>query len=418
MDAGGIGESKLLLAIGKTQSKLSTGVRRLASGLRIQTAADDPSGLAIAESLRSKINGLDQGSRNLQDASNGLTVAESGLKTITAILQRLRTIVVEANSDLVDDAQRNDLQVEVNQLTLEIDKIASSTTFNGKHLLDGSCSSAPPLPARVLIPVNDSLEAGGTVIDTTFDPSQPSVTPGSQQFVQSATVTGYDPTADELTLSVTIASQDPSFGPAQTASVQVANGTNFPTFGFPPSPGTPTYFQFDQNGNPVLGFNTGTLTQADVGKTSLMLSLPAQQKADGSALTVNTGAAEGSVVTADVPDCSAVSLGVNDIQLSSDQLFNEANEYRVDYAIQTVGGVRAQLGAQMVSLKEAGDNTQIASVNYASSESAIRDLDVGHEITTFTRDQIVSQFQTKLLTDSVQMAKAVTQLVTASILGA
>lgn len=418
MDVRGFGGSNLLLAIGKTQSDLTTDVGRLASGLRIQSAADDPSGLAIAETLRSKIDGLDQGSRNIQDASNALTVADGALQTITEMLQRLRTIVVEANSDLVDAAQRGDLQVEVNQLELEINKIADTANFNGKTLLDGSLSSGQALPARVLIPVNDSLSQAGTVIDTTFDPSQPAVAPGSQQFIQSATVTAYDPTTNELTLTVTIASQDPSFGPSQTATVQVAAGTNFPTFGFPPSPGTPTFFQTDQNGNPVLSFNIGTLTQTDVGKTSIIVSLPAQQKAPGSALTVNTGDAEGTVVTADIPDASAVSLGVNDIQLSTDPLLNQGDEYRVDYALESIGGIRAKLGAQIVALHEASDNAQIASVNYASSESAIRDLNVGQEVTTFTRDQIVSQFQRKLLSDSVSMAKSVATLVTASILGA
>lgn len=418
MDVRGFGDSNLLLAMETTQSDLGTATSRLASGLRVQSAADDPSGLAIAESLRTKINGLDQGSRNIQDAANAITVADGAMQTITEILQRLRTIVVQANSDLVDTAQRSNLQVEVNQLVLEVNRIAGGTNFNGKTLLDGSLSSTPPLPPRLLIPVNDMLTQGGTVIDTTVDPSQPSLGTAAQQLIQTATVTGYDATTDQLTLTVTIASQDPSFGPSQTAIVQVPDGTNFPTFGQPPAPGTPTFTQTDQNFNPVLGFNIGTLTQGDVGKTSIIVSLPGQQKASGSALTVNMGAAEGAVITADLPDVSAASLGINDLQLSSDPLLNTADEYRVDYALQTIGGVRAALGAQTVALHEASDNAQIASVNYASSESAIRDLNVGQEVTLFTRDQIVSQFQTKLLADNANMARSIATLVSASILGA
>jgi flagellin len=421
MDVRGFGGPNLLLAIGRTQSDLATATSRLASGLRVQTAADDPSGLAIAESLRAQINGLDQGSRNIQDASNAITVADGAMQTITEILQRMRTIVVQANSDLVDAAQRSNLQVEVNQLTLEINTIAQNTSFNGKSLLDGSLSSAGALPARLLIPINDSLTQGGTVLDTVTDPSQPSLSTSAEQIVQTATVTSYDPTTDQLSLTVTIASQDPSFGPTQTSVVQVPNGTNYPTFAFgPPSPGNPTFFQYDQNGTgiPVLSFNIGTLTQNDVGKSSTIISLPAQQKASGSALTVNTGSAEGSVVTADLPNVSAVSLGVNDVQLSSDPLLNMANEYRVDYALQTIGSVRATLGAQTVALHEASNNAQIASVNYASSESAIRDLSVGQEVTTFTRDQIVSQFQTTLLVNSTTMAKSFATLVSGSILNA
>ena len=146
----------------RTQSALRTETQRLASGLRINTAADDPSGLAIAESLASKVAGLDQGVHEIQNAGNALNVAEGAMASISDILQRMRALVVQARSDLQSTADRNDMQAELSQLRLEIDKIAQNTTFNGRALLDGSASSAIPQPPRVIIPKNDGLAGGGT----------------------------------------------------------------------------------------------------------------------------------------------------------------------------------------------------------------------------------------------------------------
>ncbi|HXF33743.1 MAG TPA: flagellin, partial [Candidatus Acidoferrales bacterium] len=104
------------LNLNKNQSALQTSVTRLSSGLRINTAADDPSGLAIAEKLQSQVNGFDQAVRNVQDANNAATVAEGALQTTTDILQRIRTLSVEAASDITSPSDKQNLQVEVTQL--------------------------------------------------------------------------------------------------------------------------------------------------------------------------------------------------------------------------------------------------------------------------------------------------------------
>src|ERR1700736_2544793 len=168
MDVQGL-TAPALFAGARTQSALRTETARLASGLRINTAADDPSGLAIAESLASRVAGLDQGVHELQNASNALTVAEGAMSTIGQSLQRMRTLVVEGRSDLISTADRNDLQAELDQLRLEIDRIAQNTSFNGRALLDGSASSTLPLSSRQLM-INPNLALGGQLIDTTIDP--------------------------------------------------------------------------------------------------------------------------------------------------------------------------------------------------------------------------------------------------------
>ena len=416
MDVRGYGDF-VSLAFNRNQSGLSDATRRLSSGLRIQYASDDPSGLAISESLQSKVNGLDQGVRNVQDASNALTVAEGAMQTVSAMLQRMRAIVVQANSDLLSNGDRANLQVEINALAQEIDAIASKTSFNGKTLLDGSLSGAIAQPARVLIVQNDPLTGGGTLLDVVLDPTQPSVTTNVIQLTQRLTVDSYDPVTNTLQITAVITSPDAAFGGSQTATLPVDNGTNFPSGGSPPSPGLPTFTQSDSMGNPVLTFNIGTLTPNDVGKTAILITLPAESKAPGSALEINTGDAEGTTVGLDIPSVSTATLGVNDIVLSSDHLVNEGDEFRIDYAIEKLGNTRATVGAQIVSLHMSADNASIASVNYVAAESRIRDADIGAETVAFTRDTILRSFQTQLTSSLEHLQLGLMQLVTASILG-
>ena len=406
------------LAQGRTGTLLKADVQRLSSGLRINTSADDPSGLAIAERLQAQVNGLDAGVRNVQDANNALNVADGALQAVSAILQRIRALVVEGTSDLKTSADKADLQTEVDQLAREIDQISQNTTFNGKKLLDGSLSSAVPLPGRLLIPVNDALSNGsGTLLDTTLDPAQPSTpSTGSPQFTQSLTVDSYNAATGLLSVTVVISGSNPAlFGPPQTAQFFVVPGTNYAVGDFPPSVGSPEFTQSSQNGSgqPVLAFNIGTLSVSDVGKTAVVVSLDPQTKAPGQALEINTGAAEGSTISVDIPAVNTTNLGVNDIQIG-DTLTNQADEYRVDYGINALANIRAQVGAQTVSLQETASDASLAAVNYQASESALRDTNIAQTTTDFTREQILTNVQTALLSRLYGQAPQIVALVQGS----
>ena len=415
MDVRGLSTVALSAGV-RTQRALADDTRRLASGLRINTAADDPSGLAIAESLASKVAGIDQGVHEIQNANNAVNVAEGAMSTVGDILQRMRGLVVEARSDLVSSGDRADIQAELNQLRAEIDRIAQNTSFNGRALLDGSASSQIPLPTRGMLVVNPDASGGGQIIDTSVDPNSPYIAPDAPQMAQLVSVDSYDPNTNLISITVTLNSQDPTFGAEQSYALQVPNNSNTPSGFVPPSPGNPTFVQQSQGGGgpQVLAFNIGTLTAADVGKTGLLVTLPPQQKATGSAILVNSGDAEGSVIAVDIQGMSSVNLGVNQVILGDD-LQNQAAEYRIDYAITSLGGSRAQLGAQSVSLQEAATGGSTASMNLQASESAIRDLDIGAAVTSLTRDQIQNQFQNRLVADANNLAAVFATLVADSI---
>jgi flagellin len=160
-----LGDATALRNLAVNSDALRTDATRLATGLRINTAADDPSGLAIAEKLRGAATGFDQGSANVQSANNALNVADGALATISDILQRIRSLAVEASSDLTSENDRENLQAETAQLLLEVNRISQNASFNGTSLLDGSHSGfVAAVPASLTVMSNSALisSSGGT----------------------------------------------------------------------------------------------------------------------------------------------------------------------------------------------------------------------------------------------------------------
>lgn len=109
----------------------------LSSGKRINAAKDDASGLAVSTKMKSMIRGLNQASRNIADGSSMLNVASGYLQETTDILQRIHELAVQSSNGIYSDDQRAMVQIEVSQLVSEIDRIASSATFNGLQLFTG-----------------------------------------------------------------------------------------------------------------------------------------------------------------------------------------------------------------------------------------------------------------------------------------
>ncbi|MDK2901915.1 MAG: flagellin [Thermosediminibacterales bacterium] len=119
-------------------TNMSKSLEKLSSGLRINRAADDAAGLAISEKMRAQINGINQAVRNAQDGISLIQTAEGALNEVHAILQRMRELAVQSANGIYTDDDRALLQEEVNQLTSEIDRIATQTEFNKQTLLTGS----------------------------------------------------------------------------------------------------------------------------------------------------------------------------------------------------------------------------------------------------------------------------------------
>lgn len=120
-----------------SQNSLDTSYTRLASGLRINSAKDDAAGLQISNRLTSQINGLDQGNRNANDGISMAQTAEGAMDEVTTMLQRIRTLAQQAANGTTTTDDRTAIQQEVDQLSSEIDRISTDTTFGGRKILDG-----------------------------------------------------------------------------------------------------------------------------------------------------------------------------------------------------------------------------------------------------------------------------------------
>lgn len=129
--------------MGINNSALSKSLEKLSSGLGINRASDNAAGLAISEKMRGQISGLDQASKNAQDGISLIQTAEGALNETHSILQRMRELSVQsANGTYQDEVDRTNIQKEVDALKSEIDRIATSTHYNGIKLLDGSLSGS------------------------------------------------------------------------------------------------------------------------------------------------------------------------------------------------------------------------------------------------------------------------------------
>ncbi len=142
---------------------LDTSFKRLSSGFRINSAADDAAGLQISDRLQSQINGLNQGNRNANDGISLAQTAEGAMDEITQSFQRVRTLAQQAANGSNTDEDRLALQEEIRQLMAETNRIASDTTFGGQNLLDGTYNANFQVGADAVQVIGFSMQdVGGT----------------------------------------------------------------------------------------------------------------------------------------------------------------------------------------------------------------------------------------------------------------
>ena len=123
--------------LGITGLSLNKDMEKLSSGLRINRAGDDASGLAVSEKMRSQIRGLNQASQNAQNGISFIQTTEGYLQETTDLMQRIRELAVQSSNGIYSDEDRMQIQVEVSALISEVDRIASSAQFNGMNMLTG-----------------------------------------------------------------------------------------------------------------------------------------------------------------------------------------------------------------------------------------------------------------------------------------
>jgi flagellin len=439
----------------RTQFDEERQVRALASGLRVISASDDPSGLAISENIQTRVLGLQQGIQNVQTAGNLLSVADGVMDTIQKILTRIHALIVQAASDINSDSQLNSIQTEIGTLLQEINKISATAKFNGITLFDGSHDgtlglirqpaavqiTAQPLPDGTIVTSNVSQQMGpgtgpGPLMAT---PNSGSPMYGYTNFVPGLVeleVTGYssnptDPVVGPLGqpgdyVKVVEYSTDPNFGATGAATEQAA------TQAIPTSAGyTPGLFFTTPNGlGNMLEFDLANLSPQDIGSGMAFVTFNASDPTgtpSGTTMQVNSSGTEGGIVGINLPQITTGALDIGGISVlrpytvdasnnpsgqdTSNQVAAMDAEARIQNALDAISGARAQVGAQTVALQEDANDAGITATNLTASESNIRDLDVGAAVTQFTKDQVMSQIGIAVLAQMQSNAQLVVDLV-------
>jgi flagellin len=412
--------NSVALNLNKNQAALGSSVAKLSSGLRINSAADDPSGLAIAEKLQSRVNGFDQAVANVQDATNAAAVADGALQTTTDILQRIRSLAVEASSDTNTQADKGNLQTEVTQLLQEVNTIAQNTNFNGASLLDGSHAGfVGAVAGFVTTTSNGALQAASSTLGATFGTSGLLIASVSLNSIPSSAspVGGYNCLAVAgSTVDGTIELQVVNLG--ATVGVQatfIPSGTSngaasVITSLFAANVAVST---FDN-----VNITIGNFTTADVGVTSFIKvsqGVSAITTSTTPALTFQSGASEGNVIQLGIQAVNSATLRISNINLLVTTSTNgsagaEDAIGQIDNALTSLLTQRANLGAVTVRLQEDSSNDAVSATNLQASESAIRDLNISAETTKYSADQILISVGTSVLLQSNNNAQSVQKL--------
>jgi len=392
-----------------TNNAMSKSLERLSSGFRINRAADDAAGLAISEGLRSQIGGLTQAVRNTQDGTSVVQTAEGALSESTSILQRMRDLSVQAsNSGSLNTTATTSIQKEIGQLKQELDRIASTTTFNGTNLLDGTYNKAFQVGANAGQTINVTI---GTGMDSNgLNVAGVDVTAVGAYTNQGAAGAGaVVTTAATNTTAATLAIQTATAG-------QDFAGAGFNVAAFQSLTGSISF------GGKSLDLGSVQYTSTDTAATALTKLNAAASTALGLATGSTPFAAATNTLTFNTPanvanytDAGgALSASVGDIAKATPTFTAgtgaSAAITAIDNAITQVSSVRADLGAKQNRFDHTINNLNTTIENTTASESRIRDTDMASEMTNFTRTQVLTQAGTAMLAQANQSTQSILKL--------
>ncbi|NIH70194.1 flagellin N-terminal helical domain-containing protein [Modestobacter marinus] len=380
--------------LARTDGALHRSLERLSSGHRVNRAADDAAGLGISEGLRAQIGGMARAVRNTQDGISLVQTAEGALAETTALLQRMRDLAVQAANDGGLDAHATRaIQGEVDQLKAELDRIAGTTTFNGRRLLDGTYRGTFQVGADVgetltvvIGSAADGVDVAGLGLSG-VDVSDPS---------------GAAPTAT-VTPAVSDAEGTPSAGRLALAGDFTTTGSY--AAGFRGLSGTISYAgrTFDLASVDY----TGAVTATDH-ITALNL---AARPALGTATYPFVGTGSALYFTGDVPAPASTAADAVALTPAYTARTGPGGALPViDAALSRVSSLRADLGAVQNRMEHTIARLGVSIENTTAAESRIRDTDMAAEMTVFARNQVLSQAGTAMLAQANQTPRAVLEL--------
>lgn len=383
---------------------------KLSSGYRINRAGDDAAGLAISEKMRGQIRGLDQAAANAQDGISLVQTAEGALQETHSILQRMRELAVQsANGTYQNEVDRENINKEVEALKSEIDRIAESTHFNGKKLLNGDMKGEETKGTAAGI----ATEAKAAAVATQ------DVSSGTTTAIKSATLTfsGTDYEAQNAlrtalaSTKISVTSTGDEDDTTNTITETAIGDFTLKTDG--------TIVDADNNtiatlatvtgsaaGVSELSFSGGAAGNAEIKVGDKIAAVNDQGKL---ILQIGANGSADQEVSLEVEDQSTTGLNLTDVSVGTRQDAKNAID-SIDKAINSVSGTRADLGALQNRLEHTINNLSTSSENLTSAESRIRDTDMAKEMMNYTKSNILQQAAQAMLAQANVQPQSVLQL--------
>ena len=415
-----------LNTLNKNSSALASSLKKVSSGMKINSAADDASGYAISERMRVQIRGLDQANQNTQNGTSMMKVAEGAVSSTVDILKTLKEKVINAANDTNTDADRATIQKELDQSIDQINDNAN-VTYNGKYLVDGSHNSKVTATTTAL--TNESLASetkAGDAFSTLKDRNGNSLNIQKSDTITMSvvkegktstfSVTGDKSLKDLVTLGSKMLSTD--IGTTSTIGSDVAGDTVSTADGG-------NALTIHAAGTGVTGQVSGltfsvTNTKGQVQKSANAIldnfteSIRAQNKSNDNAINLQVGTKANQSIRVGLTDMRAEALGLQSsngttLNIGTQQYANAAINV-LDNAVQKALDQQTTIGSVQSRLSYTSSNLTTASENVQASESTIRDADMAKEMTEYTKNNVLLQAAQSMLAQANQSSSSVLSL--------
>ena len=381
--------------LGITTSAQAKSSEKLSSGYRINRAGDDAAGLKISEKMRSQVRGLDKASSNAQDGISLIQTAEGALAETHSILQRMNELAVQGANDTNEGIDRDAINEELDALTAEIDRIASTTQFNKQNLLDGGFASK-----NLQVGANSDQKISVTIGNMNASALGLHNIAGTTSQAQTGKkVTGF--TFGKYT-TTTISANDTFSGQVATAitSLQEIVSNTADVKGYQRQINMESGSAYYLDANNDMYSTASAAMAADVSNMKDAISAAINANNATYADTENVIADKATVG-------KATTLTKPDV---SDYASANATIDAVQKAINSVSSQRSALGALQNRLEHTVANLDNVSENTSSAESRIRDTDMADEMVEYSKNNILAQAGQSMLAQANQSTQGVLSL--------
>lgn len=357
-------------ALNQNDSKLTTASERLSTGYKINHAKDNPSGLAIAKRMNMQLRGLSNASQNASDGVSIVQTAEGALQEMQSMVQRINELAIQSTNGTNSEKEREMIQMEVDQLKEEIERIAKDTEFNGQKLLNGDCD------------LKGFCDADG--VKVTYYSDEVAV----GKYTISKINPQYDADGNLLDGSVTL--------------LMDGSDNAFPADSYISYEGNKVTVTARNSFEVTFSLDTTITPSATDGSITLDLT-------GLGAMRMQIGANEGEVMQIRIPTVSLETLGLDKVDFSTAESSRKAITLATN-AISKISTIRARLGAYQNRLEHTADSLDVTHENVTGAYSRMMDTDMAEEMTEYTNLQVLTQAGTSMLAQANERPQQVLQL--------